>query len=389
MNRWARASQESIIEFKNAVEAILPEGIAASQFSMDALVDNLLAPLGPHRQEENKTLLAAASTLIKEALLKVGEQRHKLFSPFGLSCLAFEKWLAHEQTNILCSLAKVVALTCGVGLNEFKYGYLRFDASEGQSRNIWLLKNGLIAFNDPTKALRRNDNGVRFFAFPRDVTHFLALYLFVIRPIGAELLAAMGRNVPFYCTNIWVHVERHPRGRNHWLWSGTVVSEPVKATTAKLLGITLTPQLIRCIVTELFSKSMPALFEAAKTSAVDEQAQHVTYTSLNNYGWTSHFPPIKNLRLNQPIKHLAVSEIWHALLLLGPTNDSWESMIQDAQLTASLVRRNKAVEIARSLIVQKYAVRSSDDASRHLTMLSFTKELDSPVSQQLEQMICF
>ena len=275
--------------------------------------------------------------------------------------------MASPWTNkILCSLAKVVTLTCRAGLNEFKYGYLCFDTSEGQSHNVWLLKNSLIAFNDPTKALHQNDNGVHFFAFPQEVTHFLALYLFIIRPIGAELLAGMGWNVPFYCTNILVHVKWLPRGRNHWLWSGVKVSKPIKATTEKLLEVTLTPQLIWCIVTELFSKSMPALFEAAEISAVDEQAQHGTYTSLNHYGWMSHFPPIKNLRLNQPIKHLAISEIWHALLLLGPTNNSWASMIQDAELTACLVLCNKAVEIAQHLIIQKYVVQSSDNASQHL-----------------------
>ena len=229
---------------------------------MDALVDNLLAAQGPHRQEENKTLLAASSALIKEALLKVGEQCHKLFLPFRLSSLAFEKWLALEETKILSSLAKVVALTCGVGVNEFKYGYLRFNTSEGQSCNVWLVKNCLIAFNDPTKALHQNNNSVRFFAFPQELTHFLALYLFVIRPVRPELLVGMGWNVPFYCTNIWVHVIWHPRGRNHWLWSGVEVSKPIKATTAKLLEVTLTPQ----------------LFGALSLNCLARACQHLTHS---------------------------------------------------------------------------------------------------------------
>jgi hypothetical protein len=371
---WAKAAQKSIVEFQDSVERLLPDSICTSTFPLERMSDNLLSSDAPHKQAANANSLGAWTATVRVALFNPGESRHGIFSSQGISSISARRWFNMEQISVLPSLAKVLALACGIGLQEFKYGQICFNPEAHSERNVWVLKNGLIVINDPVKSLgRRNSKSTHLFAFPREVTKHLALYLYVIRPIAIELLAYLGQDVPYYSSNIWAHIQQpRPReGKNPWIWSGRRVSALIQAETNKRLRVVLTPILIQCIVSKLFSQHLPVLFSAQKQSPVDQQAQYMSYTSLSHYGWVSHFPPIKNLRFHQPIQHLTFSEIWHALLHLGPVNSSWRKIVAESPLTATLNRMDVALGVARRLIPEYYKICSSEDAHSFLQSLPF------------------
>jgi hypothetical protein len=58
------------------------------------------------------------------------------------------------------------------------------------------------------------------------------------------------------------------------------------------------------------------------------------------------FPPIKHLQLNQPDRQLAISEIWHAVLCLGPTNNGWSRYVAESPLTKGLFCCIEAIQAA-------------------------------------------
>lgn len=373
---WATAGQRAILEFQKSVEALLPHNISASHFQTDELTDDLFLAESPHRQNHNIGWINSWIADVEKELLKPGEQSHKLALDIGLSPLAVEKWLEFDQNYVLPSLANVLALTCGAGLNEFKYGYLCFDSSEESSRNLWLLSNGLFAFNDPVDTISSTNNGrIRLFAFCRDVTKHLTIYLFILRPLAVSILSRIGRNVPLFSTHIWARIKCATSGHQQWQWSGVQICQQVKAFTFKNMAVVLTPQLFLRIVTKLFEDSLPELFATEKLSVVDRQAQHTSFTSVNNYGWVSNFPPVKYLRLHQPMRHLAVCEIWHSLLQLGQINSSWAPIITKAALTFSLAARVNAVKVANDLIKNNYAVKTAEDAKKILETRPFVQGL--------------
>ena len=370
---WSAASVSAMAEFQNSVEHLLPDGIDILTFPLGKISDDLLSSAPIHKQPNNSAALQSWGSAVRAAFNDPCESRHHLISDQRVTAAAVDQWLAFEQTNVLTSLAKVFALCCGVGILEFKYGHIYFDPPPGCNRNVWLLKNGLFAFNDPTKPYGRSDAMTRFFAIPREMTRHLAVFLYVLRPFGIHLLELQQRHVPYYQSNIWALVQRSCQlnGQNNWLWSGRRISIQLQVITNKFLGVTLTPTLIRQIVFRLNSQYLPLLSNEHQYSPVDRQAQHSEHTSLCHYGWVSHFPPIEHLRLNQPARQLAISEIWHAVLHLGPTNSGWSRCVAESPLTKGLFRRIEAIQVARSLIFDKYGVRSSESALRVLKGLPF------------------
>lgn len=373
---WAVAAHTSIEEFKNYVEALLPHGVPASSFPLESISDDLLSPLSPHKQDKTAGPLRTWTDKVLQALFNDDEQRHRISVNSRISLAAIDKWLITEQNTVLSSLVKVLSLCCGIGLQEFKYNAICFDSPSPSTycRNVWILKNGLIAFNDPVKSFGRNDDSTRLFIFPRDMTQHLAIYLYGIRPIGVELLSKSHQDIPRYSSYIWAHVSRpsHRAGKNIWLWSGTKISRLVQAATDKFFGVILTPTLIQRIESDLFSSYLSGVYSTEDLySPVDQQAQHNRQTSLSHYGWVSHFPSIQGLRLHQPVRHIVIGEIWHALLDLGPVSDGWKALITNSELTKTLIRRHEAIKTARRLILERYHVRVPMDAGSLLESLPF------------------
>lgn len=358
---WSTAAQKSIVDFQTSVNGLLPDSCSAAEFPAEKLSDDLSSPDSPHLQASNKGWLTSWTASVQKALFQPEEARHGLFFSFGISSKAVYEWIKIEQDRVLPSLANILSLTCGIGLEDHKYGHLRFHSSGGACRNVWILQNGLIVFNDPKKQLGRHDSGPQLFAFPIDLTKYLALYLYVIRPIGMELLRRTGQQLPQYASHIWAHVTNNSKSA---LWSGAQVAKHIKIATNDNFGVVLSPTLIRRILNKLFQRHIPTLFAINKQSIVDQQAQHQTLTSLRHYGWVSHFPPIKNLRLHQPIRHLAICEIWHALLHLGPINEGWWVSLRGCPLMRHRKCYDEAVNCARSLITDV-------DASALLDVLPF------------------
>ncbi|KDR67070.1 hypothetical protein GALMADRAFT_147495 [Galerina marginata CBS 339.88] len=373
---WALAAQTCIVEFQNHVERLLPCGVSASEFPLESVSDDLCSPISPHRQDQNFPVLGTWSKNVLLAFFNEGEKSHKIMVDGHVSSAAAKKWLITEQNTVLTSLVKVLALCCGIGIQEYKYKSICFDSvsSSSASRNVWMLKNGLIAFSDPVKVLGAHDDSTRFFSFPRDMTRHLALYLYVIRPLGAALIVRSHQDIPYYESHLWANIHRplHGGGKNPWLWSGTKISKLVQVVTHKSLGVALSPALIQRIESNLFSKYLPGIFLVENLySPVDQQAQHTKYTSLSHYGWVSHFPPIRGLRVHQPARHLAISEIWHAMLNLGPINEGWKNIIVNSALTKSLVRHDEAKKLARRWVLEQYEVQSPRDALSLLETLPF------------------
>lgn len=358
LSTWETAAQCSIVEFVDSVNSLLPSECSVSEFPVALLVDDLDSPNGLHHQPQNTTLILAWERKILDKLLHPGEKRHSLVVQDRLSYPSLLAWLKFEQNTVLTALSKVAALTSVPGISDWKYGYLCFDGSRESSRHIFLLNNGLCCFHDPIVDAGISLKGLRLYAFPAEVTGPLCLYLYVIRPIACKLLKMMGCDHASYHSHVWAHVKPNCGRKKAWTWTGPQVSASIKASTGEAFGIELTPYLINKLLSDLFKTNlMDTLQFSNDESPVDRQAQHRRHTSVQHYGWVSnHFPPLKNLRLHHPLKHLAASEVWHALLRLGPVCAAWSEMAIASPLVAVCMRRKKAADTALEMVLREYLV---------------------------------
>lgn len=335
IRRWASTAQRAIVELKAGIDGLLPSGISLQQFSdISSRVTDNHSLEGMHRQSQNSSLLDPIRNHIRDQLLgatgsKSHDSRHGLFSPTGVGRVAAERYLAHDQLKVLGPMATAFATTSGISIDGHIFKYLRFDSTEIEHRNIWKLKNDIIIFSDPSAKPRENHTTPVVFSLPPDMTLPITFYLTIMRPIICEILDFLGQNIAPFRSIVWAHVHRHPRYRVglQWSWSGVDISAHVQRFTYQHLSIALTPSNIRQINKKLFLSAFPRLFETSFTSIVDQQGQHLGKTSVINYGQLRYLPTIKNVRADQPVRFLAMSQIWQALLGIGPVGEVWRNLV--------------------------------------------------------------
>ncbi|KAF8642432.1 hypothetical protein AX16_009501 [Volvariella volvacea WC 439] len=377
---WAHAATQTIYDFQIAVEQLLPDGICIASFPLGSLVDDLSSPFGPHLQPGNQNWLDLWTENCMAALLSPNEAHYHIFQPLGISQSAIYSWLKHEQELVLSLLAKVLALTSGIGLDDHHLGLLKFSSSS--QRNLWLLRNGLFVFNNPTPKFKLTDMIPQLFALPREVTLHLAVYLFGLRPIGIQLLSYSGQTLPNYSTHIWAHITPHPQKQQLWVWSGSQIAKHIKTVTFYSIGTSLNLRLIRHILTRACETKFEALNNAIPHSIVDQQAQHTRLVSITHYGWIADFPALYGLRLHQPMGHLALSEIWHAILHLGPINESWKDSIELAPLWAARAAYDQAFAYM-TLETMNYDVEQFQEQTKYILFTSSKQDQLIPLLQPI------
>jgi hypothetical protein len=251
-------------------------------------------------------------------------------------------------------MVTALAATCGICPPAGQFKEICFDGGETQSRNIFVLSDGTVIFLNPSAHPATSESPPGLFGVPPDMRKPLLFYLTIVRPLACEILRLMQRDIPLYTKEIWAHTTRHPRSRNEWQWTGQDVIRFMNHCHLKLMGRPLLPSTIRTAVSSLLHDNFPQLFEEPLQSIVDNQAQHTSLTSLQNYGLLSFFPVFHHIKHQLSFPALWMSQIWQWVLEIGPTNEVWHNIAISSGLRPMHRFEHLAFEKARNAIWVHY-----------------------------------
>lgn len=391
LHSWRQAAFQSIVEFKASLNALLPANSSqlVSDFPLDKIVDNY-EPSAIHMQVHNKPLLDPLRDHLRSQLFTPNEPRHQLFSSAGIMRNRVEMWLDLDQI-LLGRMAAALSLSNALIVSEGHFKRMQFDSSGKQQRNLWILPSGLVVLSNPMAVMRM---GVKadLFLFPLDMARMVIFYFTIIRPIACIILELINKQIPCYGISIWTHHTHHAqRNGNHlplnWLWSGQEISHYLRILTFKWMGFSLTPAIIHAITKSIFEQGLPSFFDdSEQNSIVDDQAQHLTSTSIIQYGRLCHFPPFTNIRSDRPIKYVAVQQLWQVILGLGPVNEVWHALSIGSGLFSSINDECLYLEVARGAVNIFYGLGSGlSDCEKSARALL----VDSPFMQGLKVAVFF
>lgn len=365
VNSWRRAVFHSILEFKTAVDALLPENSSQliSNFPLDKIVDTY-EPSAIHLQNDNRSLLDPLRDHLKSLLFMPNEGRHQLFSSTGIIQERVDQWFNLDQL-VLGKMAAALSLSNALIVGEGYFKRLQYDSSSGQQRNLWILRNRMVVLSNAVAILKSFGIKADLYIFPADMVRTVIFYFTILRPLACIILQLIHKEIPSYGISIWAHYNSHSRRSSNknlpinWLWSGEEISHCLRVLTFKYMGVALTPSITHAITKSIFQKAFASLFEISQeNSIVDDQAQHLTSTSIVHYGHLCHFPPFTNIRSDQPVKFLAVEQIWQAFIGLGPINEAWHSLSIHSGLFPSFNDDNLYLEVARGAVNRFYGLGS-------------------------------
>lgn len=351
LNTWASEASLLIGAFNNAVNGLCPSGLGiGSTFSAEKIDDHDVL-MAPHMQAHNKTWMDPIRDELEKRLLDPSEKFHRLCtSGTGKpDTRAARKWLVLDQ-QVLSLLATVFSLTCGMPLRGWQFASLFFNHTPAHLRNIWVLLGGQVVVANPRSKQRNRLFAPTLFAFPLGISTHLLYYLFIIRPIACKIFQHLGENVEVYSNEIWARpVWRRNRVVEPYRWTGEDISKTIKHNTKPLVGVALTPALIRQIMQAVFRHKFPRLFELCFT--IDAPA---STDSLSQYGLRcipkSCMPP------EQGGKLLAVSQIWQAALAVGVINEVWREVAIGSHIFPATKNIPYAREQARGTMNRHFSV---------------------------------
>lgn len=344
--QWSRAAAQAILEFKKAVEELIPHGLKMD-FPMSKFSDKF-TPQSPHKLADTQSWLYPIQKSLYRSFFTT--EGNVFTSEKGQS------WLNSDQT-VLEKLAAVVYMTTGI-CPSVTQTRVRFDSEGVYGRDIFLLADGSLIFNNHVSTLKRDGEvSPNLFAFPQDITCHMLYYLYVLRPLGIEILEAMGRNAPHYNSEVWAHTTRQKRVQNKWRWTTMDFDKQVSDFTLKTFGTKIPPGSIRRITKSLFSSEFPELFVGPNHSSVDDAGQHKIKVSWGHYGRSLVFPSFPNIVADQAIRFLAVSQIWQALFQIGPISETWRDLASKSELFQyGNLKLRLASTSAKNAIHQHYGI---------------------------------
>lgn len=361
---WTSCARQSILDIRSALVRLLPSietGVSLEKFPLHKISDNY-SRAAIHRQKHNADWLTPMRHTIRQGLFSRQETTHVLFSPTGIHRERVEAWLSLDQ-NFLAFLATTLALTGGPGIDAGQYQHLHFDSTETHCRDVWLSPDSTLMVTNPFAVLHDDNRRTCILSFPLEAAKIVLFYLTLLRPIACELLQLIGKDTPLYSTRIWAHWKRHPRPTSEWTWIGPEIHRHLRFISYTRLGVALTHTTIRLILRTLFQQRFPQLYHRASVSIVDDQAQHIYFTSLNNYGRLSYFPRIANIKPDQPIRFLSISQIWQAVVGVGPICDTWQEIALESPLVAwTLPKQDQAFQVARNLVFSLYLINQGRES---------------------------
>lgn len=353
--RWGLAAAQAMLAFKNAVELLIPSGMAM-EFPLSQVLDDF-TPHSPHRLAENQIWLRPIQTALFTSFFHNDQE--------VLNNKKGQKWLDDDQ-NVLRMLAIVVYMTTGI-CPSVTQTRVRFDSEGVYSRDLFLLADGTLIFNNHVSSVKHDKEvSPNLLALPQDLTQHLMYYLYALRPLGIQILEVMGRVAPLYSSEIWAHTTRQQRSRNSWRWTTMDFDKHVMEFTSSTFGAKISPGSIRRIAKEVFDTEFPELFLGPTDSPVDDVGQHQIRVSWAHYGRSLIFPSLANIVGDQAIRFLSISQMWQALFQIGPVSEVWRGIAMRSELFMyGNLKLKLASATAIIAIQQHYGIHSgpfSDEA---------------------------
>ncbi|KAI0085363.1 hypothetical protein BDY19DRAFT_909154 [Irpex rosettiformis] len=345
--RWSVAIIRSLVNFQDRLHAMLPPDFSLTTFPLQRLTDNH-AHAALHKQRNNAEWLNPLRSSIREKLYK----HYGIFTASRFNAAAAVSWLEADQAT-LRALAITFSLTAGVPPLQHQFR-IRFDSIQQELRNIWLLPNRLVIWVNSFARPRDNNPTPALFVLPPGITGDFLFYLTIIRPMACEIVRSLSRDDSVYAIELWAHFRFQSAKQMHW--SGREIAVSMESYTEKEIGMSLTPGEVRILVRSMLCHYFPDFITQTTDSIVDKAAQHTSMTSLANYGRIASLPPLPHFRFDQPLRFIALSQIWHAIMGIGPVNEAWRLQLQASGLLESSqalrLMQGSGLDLARSAIHQ-------------------------------------
>ncbi|KAF8879434.1 hypothetical protein CPB84DRAFT_1687963, partial [Gymnopilus junonius] len=318
LRKWSSSCNLAIRNFMDAVKGLLFNTKTLDDFRPQLMTDVKSMNAAPHRQIQNQDLLTPyRERLKKEIFSTLSTDNQKV------DTIKAETWLKAEQAA-LTILAIILCLAGGISFRGWQLSSIRFDSSDSQRRNVWIIDKTCVV-SHPKAKQRQVDYAPTLLAFPRSITTYLILYLYYIRPIACCILRALDRDDELHSTLLWVNPMPTKNSALPSPWDGQCISTRLQNFTAENMGIPLSPSRVRQISQAVMRDKFAQLFSATMEME----------PILMEYGQICEFPPWHDLEPGRAVCLLAISQIWQAMLGLGPVMPVWLPIVDGSHIFPS------------------------------------------------------
>ena len=317
LRRWSRACHCSIVEFEDTLKGLVFTSDITDSFIANEVSDVKNLAAAPHRQPQNKAWINGYQNRLLDKIyadLSTGTENKKI------DPIKARNWLAAEQTA-LGILANIFCLACGINFRGWQLSSIRYDCSDSESRNVWIIDQTIVV-SHPKAKQRHVDYAPTLVAFPKALSLSLIFYLYLVHPIACKILKALDLDDAMHLTFLWVNSVPVKASQPPSPWDGKCVSSCLRKFTREKMEVSLSPLLTRQISQAVMRDKFPQLFSKITTNE----------TMLSEYGRQCEFPPWKDIKPDRAVKLLAVSQIWQAMLGLGPVMPAWLPIVEGSHI---------------------------------------------------------
>lgn len=341
----------------DAIKKVLPKDMGLWNIPLHLIQDDYSAiPL--HLQPCNKTILEPHLTNCWTEVLHGGlPSGKKLLGDRGFNRTEVDQWL-DDCTHCLSLACAPIFLSTG-GAN---FALLRHQQYSGQRRSIFLLKDGILAFMNPSTHINGNA-ALKLIGVTQELSQYLLLLLLVIIPISVNMRRIRGQHHPYALTHVWVTYHKRSNGSgDRWLFNTAQLNAELEAVSKDTIGISLTSRNLYHMVFGVLRKEFPRLFTVLGQdflSPVDDAAQHRYQTGVANYGRLTVFPKSPHLIGDHPWRNLAICQLWQASLGCTTVKDAWKELLENSSLFTHLkLQQDVSFQRAREEVLYTYKILS-------------------------------
>ena len=348
--------------FLVAMQAVLPTGLDLAKLPLHRVEDDFSA-VSLHLQPHNQKLLEPHLTTCWAGVLN-GKfpGGKKLWDKWGLHRAEADKWLEACERCLLMASAPIFLSTGGAN-----FAALRHQQYSGPTRTVFLLNDGIMVFINPFASNRKCNSSLDLIAVTPELTQYLLILFLILLPISSELRELKGQIHPYASTHVWLIYHKRSNGR--WLFDEGYMNADLEAVTRDAVGFPINCRTLYQMAFGVLRKELPGLFINVNKdfrSPVDDLAQHCYSTGVANYGRLTVFPKSPHLVGDQPWRHLAICQLWQALLGCIPVKDTWKGLVESSDLFSHInLPFDLAFQTARDQVTHFYGISSLSGQQRH------------------------
>jgi hypothetical protein len=348
------SSQQQLLA---AMRAVLPTSLDLVSLPLHHIEDDF-STVSLHLQPSNQKLLEPYLTACWTGVLnRKFPGGKKLWGKCGLDRAEAEKWLNASDRCFSLAMASICLSTAGANFKALKH-----QQYSGPARTAFLLNGGIMIFINPFPSNHKHNCNLDLIAVTPELTEQLLILFLVLLPISCNLRQLKGQFHPHASTHLWLLHHKCTNGSNVWLFDDSHMNADLEAITRNTLGSPIDGAMLYQMAFGVLRKEFPALFinithDSSFHSPVDDLAQHRYSTGVANYGRLTVFPNSPHLIGDQPWRHLAVCQLWQALLGCIPVKDMWKGLVENSNLFSHInLSFDLAFRAARDQVTHFYNI---------------------------------